>query len=54
MNKDEILKKVEELITAKEAVIWCLNNPIGLAGMHGLSHWAGVVDRLRKELKELL
>ena len=54
MNKDDILKKVEELITAKDAVSYCLEIPNGLVGMHGLSYWAGVVERLRKELHEVL
>ena len=54
MNKDDILKKVSDLLEAKEAVLYCLKTPNGLSGMHGLSYWAGVVERLRKELQELL
>lgn len=54
MAKEEILKKVSELLEAKDNIIFCLNNPTGSAGMHGLSYWSGVVERLRKELAELL
>ena len=52
--KEEILNKVKELIEAKENVLFCLNHQNGLAGMHGLSYWAGVVERLRKELSDKL
>ena len=53
MKNEDILKKVGDLLEAKKNVLYCLNNPTGLADMHGLSHWAGVVERLRKELNDV-
>ena len=47
----EELKKYEELMKAKENVKWLLDNPDGLVDMHGLEYWAGVVERLRQEVK---
>lgn len=44
----------EELQKAKKAVQWLLDNEGGLVDMHGLSYWAGEVERLRKEIKKLL
>lgn len=41
--------KVIELEIAKANVKWLLDNN-GLVDMHGLEHWAGVVERLRQEL----
>ena len=43
-----------ELIDAKSAVRFCLEHESGSVGMHGLSYWAGVVERLRKEIKEMI
>ena len=48
------MTKVEELEEAKENVRWLLNNPEGLADMHDIVYWAGVVERLRKEIRESL
>ena len=45
------MKKYEELLKAKENVKWLLDNPEGLADMHGLVYWAKVVERLREEVK---
>lgn len=45
---------MEKLKEAKENVIWLLNNPDGDVDMHGLSHWAQVVERLREEIKKSL
>ena len=47
-------KKLEELKTAKINVRWLLDHESGLVDMHGLAYWAGVVERLRKEIKEML
>ena len=46
--------KFEELEKAKKAVISCLEKDGVLVDMHGLEYWAGVVERLRKEIKEML
>jgi hypothetical protein len=40
----------ERLETAKRNVRWLLDHPMGLVDMHGLAYWAGVVERLRKDL----
>ena len=53
-DKDGTIKKVQELLAAKDAVLFCLENPTGLSGMHGLAYWAQVVEDKRKELKGLL
>ena len=45
--------KITELTKAKEAVNWLLTHD-GLVDMHGLVYWAGVVERLRKEIKGLI
>ena len=47
-------KKIEELEKAKKAVKWLLENSEGLVDMHGLTYWAGVIERLRTEIKESL
>ena len=52
--KEDIVNKVKLLIEAKENVLFCLNHPKGLVNMHGLSYWAGEVERLRKELDDKL
>lgn len=54
MKNYEILKKVSELLDAKESVLFCLNNPKGSVSFHGLEYWAGTVERLRKELNGVL
>ena len=54
MDKETILKKVSDLLDAKDSVKFCLQNPTGLSGMHGLAYWAQVVEDLRKELKYVL
>lgn len=51
---EELKNKIEELEKAKNNCIWLLDNPDGLADMHGLEYWAGIVERLRKEIKEAL
>jgi hypothetical protein len=49
-----MITKFEELETAKKNVRWLLDHPDGLADMHGLTYWAEVVERLRKEIKQSL
>lgn len=51
---NELQSKIKELEKAKEAVLFCLNNPDGLVDMHGLAYWAEVVERLREEIKKQL
>ena len=46
--------KFEKLEEAKKAVLSCLEKDGVLVNMHGLEYWAGVVERLRKEIKEML
>lgn len=47
---------MEELFTklqyAKKAVLWLLDNEAGSVDFHGLSYWAGEVERLRSEIKK--
>lgn len=47
-------EKIKELEYAKKAVMSCLEHYNVLVDMHGLEYWAGVVERLRKEIKEML
>lgn len=46
-------QKYKELQTAKENVKWLLENN-DLVDMHGLTYWAGVVERLRQEFKQIV
>lgn len=47
-------QKFRELETAKENVRRLLDVSDALIDMHDLEYWAGVVVRLRKEIKEML
>lgn len=47
-------EKIKELDYAKRAVLSCLEKASVLVDMHGLEYWAGVVERLRNEIKEML
>lgn len=47
-------EKFKELEKAKHNVKWLLDNPDGLADMHGISYWAERVEKLRVEIKENL
>lgn len=47
-------EKIKELRYAKKAVMRCLEYDGVLVDMHGLEYWAGIVERLRKEIKEML
>lgn len=49
-----IVEVATELEQAKDAVRFCLEHESGLVDMHGLSYWAGVVERRRKEIKEMI
>ena len=46
--------KIDELEKAKQAVLATLEHDGCLVDMHGLEYWAGVVEKLRKEIKEML
>ena len=46
--------KSKELEYSKRAVLTCLEHDGTLVDMHGLEYWAGVVERLRKEIKDML
>lgn len=45
---------IEDLKTAKRNVVWLLDHESGLVDMHGLTYWAGVVERLREKIKASL
>ena len=49
-----IVELATELEKAKDAVRFCLEHESGLVDMHGLEYWAGVVERRRKEIKEMI
>lgn len=49
-----IVDAATELEKAKDAVRFCLEHESGLVDMHGLEYWAGVVERRRKEIKEII
>ena len=49
-----IVEVATELEKAKDAVRFCLEHESGLVDMHGLSYWAGVVERRRIEIKEMI
>jgi hypothetical protein len=48
------MTKIEELQKAKANVRWLLDNPDGSVDFHDLTYWAGVVERLRTEIKKEL
>lgn len=50
----ELMTKIEKLEYAKKAVTSTLANESCLVDMHGLAYWAGVVENLRKEIKQML
>lgn len=51
---ENLQQKIKELEEAKKAVLACLEGESVSVDFHGLAYWAGVVERLRKEIKELL
>ena len=52
--KELMEEKIKELMEAKKAVQACLDSESTLVNWHGLAYWAGVVERLRKEIKSAL
>lgn len=54
LNKVNAQRKLEELQYAKKAVISCLENHAVSVDMHGLTYWAERVEKLRKEILEVL
>lgn len=50
----ELKKKIDELEKAKNNILVLLNNSDASVDFHGLSYWAGEVERLRGEIKEEL
>ncbi len=48
------MEKFKKLQEAKKAVLYCLENPTGDVNFHGLSYWAGEVERLRNEIITML
>lgn len=49
-----MIELVEKLEYAKNAVAWLLNHESGNVDWHGLTYWAGEVERLRIEIKNIL
>ncbi len=47
-------EKIKKLEYAKKAVQSCLDKDGILVDWHDLEYWAGVVVRLRKEIREML
>lgn len=47
----ELFEKLEH---AKDAVRFCLEHANGNVDFHGLTYWAGEVERLRQEIKQAL
>ena len=45
---------IKDLEVAKKNVKELLDTPDVLIDMHGLSYWAGIVERLREEIKKLI
>ena len=48
-----ILEIIEKLETARKNVKWLVDNPDSLIDFHGLVYWAGVVEKLRIELRAI-
>ena len=44
----------DKLQYAKNAVLWLIEHDGGSVDFHGLSYWAGEVERLRAEIKAAL
>ena len=51
---EEKIEKFKELMKAKHNCQFCLDHVTGSADMHGLVYWAERVEKLRKELAEML
>jgi hypothetical protein len=50
----ETTTPTEQLATAKHNVAWLLEHANGLVDFHGLTYWAGVVERLRADIRATL
>ena len=48
---EQLKKNLEDLEKAKQNVLRLLEHPDWLVDMHGLSYWAGVVEKLRLEIR---
>ena len=44
---------IEKLEYAKKSVIWLVEHASGSVDFHGLTYWAGEVERLRAEIQKL-
>lgn len=51
---EELKNKIEELAKAKNNVKICLEDSDILIDFHGIVYWAERVEKLRKEIKEML
>lgn len=49
-----MIELIEKLQYAKKAVLWLVEHDSGNVDFHGLSYWAGEVERLRIEIKKIL
>jgi hypothetical protein len=47
-------KLMEKLQYAKTATLWLIEHESGNVDFHGLTYWASEVERLRKEIKNML
>jgi len=45
---------IEKLEYAKKSVIWLVEHANSNVDFHGLSYWAGEVERLRSEIQKSL
>ena len=48
---NELFKKLQY---AKDACRWLIDHESGMVDFHGLTYWAGEVERLRVEIKKEL
>ena len=46
--------KIKQLDKAKDSVKYLLDNPNSSVDFHDIVYWAGVVQRLREEIKKSL
>lgn len=53
-NKSKLVELMEKLEYSKKAVMFCLENENGNVDFKGLTYWANEVEKLRKEIKEML
>ena len=51
---EEKIEKFKELMEAKHNCQFCIDNATGDADMHGLVYWAERVEKLRKEVADML